>query len=513
MTPQSELEIKGNFFTHPFAELLVEIAHGRVDGSLRVSDKEKKSVIYFKRGQVVFSVSNARTTRLFHILLERKKMSKEDIVKIPNFANDFEFVSFLQDKNFLTKAESDRLFAEQIGGIIIDALGWNSGDWTFSSLARIRDGLSFEIDTTQLLVDYGRCMPVDKMLGRFRSLDESFSRSDRSEIGRDLTRDEAFVLSRSNDGGLTASGIMSISAMSDTTALHAIYTLWLGGLLIRNDWQPAFSKASITAMKEAKLELRTEAKLREAVSDTVEVKKPELVPADPPKEVEVAISLEEYLLRVEKAETHYDILGVDVKAEVDVLKKAYFSLAKNFHPDRYHSEGGEKLKRIQRAFTDLAQAHETLKNVESREVYDYRMRKELAEREKRQASGEVGSTNVNIEKAAENFERGFSLLMDNDADAATPFLARAVHFAPKNARYHAYYGKALSFDEKHRHKAESELQTALKLDPNNPNFRILLAEFFVQFKLLKRAEGELTRLLALFPGNQEARQMLDRLKS
>ena len=210
--------------------------------------------------------------------------------------------------------------------------------------------------------------------------------------------------------------------------------------------------------------------------------------------------------------THYDILGVDIKAEADELKRAYFYLAKNFHPDRYHSEGGDKLKRIQSAFTELAQAHETLKNAESREVYDYRMRKEIADREKRAAAGNVGEQNLKIEQAAEHFERGFNLLMENQVEAALPFLARAVHFNAQNARYHAYYGKALSSDKNQRHKAESELQAALKLDANNATFRLLLAEFFIQHNLLKRAEGELTRLLAVFPSNREARDMLESLK-
>jgi hypothetical protein len=511
MTPQSELEIHGNFFTHPFAELLVEIAHGRVDGSLRVSDKEKKSVIYFKSGRVVFAVSNARATRLFDLLLRKQKLTREDLVQIPNFANDFEFASVLQEKKLFTKAEIDQVFAEQIEAIIVDILTWGSGGWTFSSLARIRDGLSFEVNTTQLLVDYGRCMPVDAMLGRFRSLDESFSRSELTEFGRDLTPDEAFVLSRAKDGPLTASGLVSISALSDAAALHAIYTLWLGGLLVRNDWQPAFSKASITAMKGAKLELRTEAK---PFGGPVPAEKPPEPSIDPaPKEVETLITLEAYLERVEKAETHYDILGVDVKAEADELKRAYFLLAKNFHPDRYHAEGGEKLRRIQSAFTELAQAHETLKSAESREIYDYRMRKELADREKRRASGGESDGQERIEQAAEHFERGLTLLMDKDIEASLPFLARAVHFAPKNARYHAYYGKALSYDEKQRHKAESEMQAALKLDANNPTFRIMLAEFFIEVNLLKRAEGELNRLLAVFPSNREALDLLESLKA
>ncbi|CAN5338278.1 hypothetical protein BH10ACI2_BH10ACI2_20260 [soil metagenome] len=102
MTPQSELEIKGNFFLHPFAELLVEIAHARLNGSLRLFDKDKKCVVYFKNGRIVFAVSNARVSRLYEILLRRNKLSKEDLVQIPNFSNDMELAGFLMEKNFLT---------------------------------------------------------------------------------------------------------------------------------------------------------------------------------------------------------------------------------------------------------------------------------------------------------------------------------------------------------------------------------------------------------------------------
>lgn len=514
MTPQTELEIKGNFFTHPFAELVIEIGQGRLNGSLRVSDKDKKCVVYFRSGQVVFAVSNSRTSRLFEILLRKNRLSKTDITKIPNFANDFEFAASLEQRNLLTKVECSDLFAEQVESIFADVLAWRSGDWIFSSLARIRDGLVVEIDARRLLVEYGRHMSTETMLGRFRSLDETFRRSQQPEADFHLTPDEAFVLSRANeDGALSAANLVSMAAMSETKALHSIYTLWLGGLLLRTDWQPAISASAAAAMRNAKLEIRTEAKVPVIPQAAANQAPGDIEAKVPEKQPEIVVTLEEYLERVENAETHYDILGVDIKADISELKRAYFSLAKMFHPDRFHSEGGETLKRIQHAFTELAQAHETLKNEETREIYDYRMRKELTDRDKRQSDGaDEGDRDIQAEQAADQFDRGFSLLMDDEHEAALPFLARSVHFSPKTARYHAYYGKALAADPKKRHKAEAEMQTALKLEPNNATFRILLAEFFIQFNLLKRAEGELTRLLAVAPGNREARELLDTLQ-
>jgi predicted Zn-dependent protease len=101
--------------------------------------------------------------------------------------------------------------------------------------------------------------------------------------------------------------------------------------------------------------------------------------------------------------------------------------------------------------------------------------------------------------------------MEQEYEEALPLLARAVHLAPANARYHAFYGKLLAADEKSTHKAESEMQTAVKLDPNNSVFRIMLAEFYIEVKLYRRAEGELQRLLVMFPNNKEAQDLLDSL--
>ncbi|MGE3465606.1 MAG: DnaJ domain-containing protein [Pyrinomonadaceae bacterium] len=516
MTPRSELELQGNFLMHPFAELVAEIGQSRLNGSLRASDKEKKCVVYFKAGEIAFAVSNARSSRLFDMMLKRNQLQKEDIAQIPKFENDFEFAEFLKSKNYLSQEKVDQLFVDQIESIIVDLLTWTDGDWTFTSLARIRDGLEYKPNTVRLLLDYGRTMPVDRMLSRFRSLNERYRLSSELTIGETLAPEEAFVLSRAASGQLTAEDLVNTAGISESRALHIIYTLWLGGFLVRNDWNPAFPGGAVAHMQHAKLELRQEAKIASAPTEPAAVD--DAVPeaettAEPGKADDPVISLEEYLTRVEGSETHYDILGVDTKAEIAELKKAYFMLAKMFHPDRYHAEGGDQLKRIQNAFTMLAQAHETLKNPESREVYDYRMRKEISEREKREAGGTTGSATLQMEQASESFDRGFDLLMANEPESALQFLARAVHYAPENARYHAYYGKALSFDEKKRHKAESEMQAAVKLDQDNPTYRIMLSEFFVQYKLYKRAEGELNRLLAIFPSNREAREMLDTLKA
>lgn len=141
------------------------------------------------------------------------------------------------------------------------------------------------------------------------------------------------------------------------------------------------------------------------------------------------------------------------------------------------------------------------------------MRTEIAARKKAAETGESVNTSTQLIHAADAFDRGFTLLMNKEIDEALPLLARAAGQAPNKARYRAYYGMALSFDTTKHHKAEAEMQAALKLDPENASFRLMLAEFFIGMGLKKRAEGELNRLLKVFPSNGEAREMLARLKS
>lgn len=512
MKSESTLEISGNFLTHPFAELIAEIVEAELTGSMRCSNKDKKCIFYFKSGRLKFAVSNARTSRLFDILLVKNRITRDDLVKIPNFANDFEFTAFLEATNFLTKDETRDLFIEQIEAIMIDVLSWPEGSWTFTSLARIRDGLEFDVKVRKILVDYTRCLPASIILGRFRSLTEAFELG--QNIGReiDLQKHEEDLLMVFQGQLLTASDLSTRTGIQEQEAIKALYTLWLGGFLIREEWHPAFSDISISKMNSARLELKVEATVKappklEEVAVKPVLKEPEVVQEN------ATISVEEYLERAESADTYYDMLGVSHKSDTGEIKRAYFFLAKQFHPDHYHRSDEGLLHRVQTAFTKLAQAHEALKTPESRENYDFKVRRELADKEKHKAAGTHDELSMQMQQASESFERGFSLLMDGDAAAAETLLARAAHFAPKNPRYHAYYGKALSANDKQRHKAEAEMQTAIKLDPNNPTYRIILAEFFIQVNLLKRAEGELTRLLKIFPSNREAQVLLASLQN
>lgn len=523
MTTQNTLDLSGDLVGHPLAELLVEIAHAGLDGSLRLSSGEQKVIVYFNKGTVVFAISNARAFRLFDILLREKKIDQQFLAANPSFTNDLEFARTLIAKRLFTPEGMKEVFAQQVADILKAAVRWTTGDWTFSPLARLKESIRYEVDVNAILLEYVRTLSAEYVLKRFKSVAESFTLRGEIDQNVPLQPHEAYICTRFVGEALSVEQVMRTSGMPEHVAFQALYTLWLGGFVARHDWNPAFTNRKINDLRLAKLELKKEAEHLAASAPVKEAPKAAPVVNEPAAEdaapVEAELSVGDYIARSETAMTHYEMLGVDIKSETAEIKQAYFALAKRFHPDHFHSEGNAALlAKLQNAFTKLAQAYEALKTPASREAYDFKMRKELAEHEKRAASAATGASKEEIDRAAlseqasENFEQGFSLLMDEEFEAATPYLARAVFIAPNVPKYRAYYGKALSADEKQRHKAESEMQAAIKLDSTNPTFRLILAEFFVQMNMIKRAEGELNRLLSSFPSNREARMLLDSLQ-
>jgi DnaJ domain/Domain of unknown function (DUF4388) len=526
MEPSNNLEIKGSLQSNPFAELICEINRHRFSGSVRLSNETQKVVVYFDTGAIIFAVSNARQHRFYETILQTRKISKDQLVAIADFTNDLALKDNLIVNNLLEKSEVDALFAHLIENILQNLTAWQTGEWIFSPLVRLKSDVKFQVDAKNVLINYARNLPSEEINRKFRNIKESFKSAEAMPLNVNLTPRESFVYSRFENDSMTPEEIKTLSGLPESETFQIIYNLWLGGFLERQNWNSAFSERYVASVSTTRMSAKKDEPKPDAqppvkkVAPAIEPPKPEVVetvevPEEPPPVEEKQISLDEYLARTTAAQNFYEMFDLSPDSTTADIKKSYFAIAKRFHPDLFHRETEAGLhQRIQDAFSNLARAYEVLKDSKSREVYDFKMRKELAEMRERLESGvteEEIDVQVQIDQATQNFDQGFDYLMDGEYESATPYLARAVFYAKENARFHAYYGKALANDAKHSHQAESELHTAIKLDGKNADYRIMLAEFYIQIELFKRAEGELKRLLAIFPTNGEARILLDTL--
>lgn len=65
------------------------------------------------------------------------------------------------------------------------------------------------------------------------------------------------------------------------------------------------------------------------------------------------------------ADRHYSILGVDKEASVQEIRRAYYHLAKRWHPDVNSSSGAKE------RFQEISEAYRVLSDPELRNTYDH----------------------------------------------------------------------------------------------------------------------------------------------
>jgi curved DNA-binding protein CbpA len=69
--------------------------------------------------------------------------------------------------------------------------------------------------------------------------------------------------------------------------------------------------------------------------------------------------------------SHYELLEVDQQADKKAIKAAYFQLVNFLHPDRYFGKNlGSFKPKLERLFTRVTEAHDTLTRAAGREEYD-----------------------------------------------------------------------------------------------------------------------------------------------
>lgn len=178
----------------------------------------------------------------------------------------------------------------------------------------------------------------------------------------------------------------------------------------------------------------------------------------------------------------YALLGLPHGADKRQVKRAYFLLSKDFHPDRYYGKRvGAYGARLERIFEALSRAYAELTEVRPKE----------AARPVRQA-GEAQSPG---EYAAELFERACQTEVHGDPLEAMKQFAAAIRIDPQLKYLRRAARCALTAGQPR--SAEEYANKAAHLEPNDPSTaRILAAAFRAQGKL-DAAEEVLVMALAV----------------
>jgi curved DNA-binding protein CbpA len=519
--------MNGRLSEQPLAELLREIADAALSGALRLTRERVKAVVYAQGGEVVHARSNLRGHRLVECarragLVDARKLAST----VTEMMSDAEACDALLKSGALDGAGVARLRARQAQDVLKTILVWTDGEWEFDRRARLSEDARAHFDLRQLLLEGARQLPAEFCAARFSDEDEMISPAAAPPASLQLVPTEAFVLSRA-DSPSRLCDLVALCGMPETQSRHAVYGLALAGFLSRGGWSQSLAgEATPRASDAARADddTSTPAPAREEAGKTVAaVATDEAAPPDPLAEVNAL------LLRA-AASDYYEMLGVGRLVGESDIKRAYYALAKRFHPDRFlRTVDDETRARVENAFAEIAHAYETLRAPRERANYDSKLnarspassRANAAASRRESIEGADGETTFRPfadpalkpeYRAEENFQQGLAALKRDDMKAAALYFGEAVRLAPQQARYRAFYGRALTANPQTRRQAEVELRAAVGLDPRNPSYYVALAELYAAVGLQRRAEGELERALALDPKHDGARQMLERMK-
>ena len=435
-------------------------------------DKEIKKV-YFKNGDILFASSNLNEDRLGEFLLRTGKITNAQ------FDTSSEFVirtgkqlgAALFEMGALSAQELVAQVKLQVREIILKVFTWRDGRYIFdNSPLPLSELIPLHISTGDLIINGVRELEwkgVRKSLPSIKTILRPSMDPSLLFQNAHLDHDQRTVFLLI-DGCKSIQELCVLSGIGDFNTLKAIYVL----LALR------MAETGELKTDEDKIAYKV---VRETV--TAGEKKEEKTSAP-----EITVTREMIRNAYESLErqNYYEVLEVDRGATPLELKKAYFSLAKLYHPDRhFESELNDMKEQLEALFSRIHDAYKTLSSRTERDQYNL----DLASGAKNRQAGEHGQPEKSSnQKAAEtHFTGGMKQFNQGNFWGAESAFEWAMRLDPGNAEYVFRRGLTLTRIPRRGHQAEEFFMEALKMAPKNIEYSLELGNFYARSGLKAKA--------------------------
>ena len=196
-------------------------------------------------------------------------------------------------------------------------------------------------------------------------------------------------------------------------------------------------------------------------------------------------------------EDYYAILGVDDSAPQDEIRKAYLTLAKKLHPDRYPNDP-EQRALAQTEFAKVTRAHDDVCDAQRRAEYD--TLRSLTR--SRVSATEEGVDSDGNEISQRETTSGRLVLPSRDDE----------NINVKWANKHLTRAEDL-FMKKRYQEAETAMKEAIRLVPTEPKFRNKLAEIYLARGWRTLAMTEVQAALRIDPRDGDAKALEAKIRA
>jgi curved DNA-binding protein CbpA len=200
---------------------------------------------------------------------------------------------------------------------------------------------------------------------------------------------------------------------------------------------------------------------------------------------------------------YYQVLRIWPSASEDAIKKAYFNLARLFHPDVVGRSGAaEEQGKRDVDFKLVNEAYAVLSDPVKRREYDELLRQH-GPREKRWSTKEADKRSALLA-----FEQARTAMKHNRYDKAVVLLKSAIKYDPTNAAYHSWYGFSLGALNTRLHEARDACKKALEMEFYNADYHANLGFVYQQAGLTSTARESFQEALKWDPEHPLAMKYL-----
>ncbi|HET6364999.1 MAG TPA: DUF4388 domain-containing protein [Nitrospirota bacterium] len=451
--------------------------------------------VYFQGGDIIFASSNQENDRLGECLLRAGTITKAqydastEALKKTGKKHGTVLIQlgFISPQNLVAGVKL------QVKHIILSLFAWRDGRYT------VEEGPLPQADIVPLQMSTGNLVVeglggidwqiVRKSLPQLKTVLRPSTDPSQLFQGAVLTQDQLMVLSLI-DGKKNIEELCSQSGIGDFNTLKAVYVL--------------------LALRMAEIgEIRTKEEknfAREMVRETVTANTTsERKPREP--QTAVPSATKETIQRAYdsiEAHDHYQALGIKRSATAQDIKKAYFKLAKLYHPDRHFDPEMSEMKlKLEALFMRIHEAYDTLSTQAKRDQYDSTLSKGVktsrAEQHEPEKSAQKGS-------AVDQYNEGMMHFKAGNFWGAEEAFRWAVRLDPGNPRFLFYQGLALSRMPRRRHEAEEHFKKVIEMSPDRLEYYMELGNFYLKNNLKTKAHSVFIKAQAMGLDSKQLRQ-------
>jgi tetratricopeptide (TPR) repeat protein len=417
----------------------------KLSGQLTFKREAVQKYLFFLNGDLVHAKTNIPEERLGEVLFKLGKISEEAHSEIERYIEPNQSLGeTLCQKGLTSQRSIDDGLAYQMREITLSLFPHFDGEIIFQEKSSlVGQGLVTRISIPYLIEDGIRRMKFQPALERYLEGKSPYPKN--KVLVHLLTEEEKEMLDKIKGGEESDAVLRSLNYNPDFfwKSLYLFYCLNL------IDFRDQDQIAAVAEKEKGKAD---EASLAASEDQLMEV-----------------VAFQEKI----GAMSYYQILGITKQASEEDIKKAYFQLARKYHPDRFdRSTPANYRAKIEDVFDKITKAYRTLTSRELRKVYDI----------KTPAAGVSDSGKDVVKKADTKSRQAKTLYSQGRFEDAVVLLEEAVRLNKTKGGYFLLLALTETKIPAFRRKAEEHFVKAIELEPWNP-------EGYVGLGMLYRLEG------------------------